>query len=301
MDIHQTTAAEHDAVIELVLQRCPQSNRALIESPVTNPAATQDRLMLTATADGTPVGFGIRFHGAGLPSGLHMEIVAVASSHLGRGIGTQLHDGLTADLPNSAVALVGQVDDHDTRALASVRRWGFDTVQHSLTSRLRLTGLPAPDLPPGISVDSSPSLTFDDEAAVETMLDASQTNPERDHGGPSTLASLRTFVSEGGAEPVAVVLRDHGRPVALSYALVHGDLAQLVYSGVEPTRRGRGLATLVKQCVHYEAARAGATYATTDNEEHNAGIRHVNQRLGYRLVSGAYWVRRPRPEGAKQA
>jgi GNAT superfamily N-acetyltransferase len=294
VDIHETTAAEHDAVIGLVLQRCPQSNRALIEAPVTNPAATQDRLMLTATDEGTPVGFAIRFHGSGLPSGLHMEIVAVAASRLGRGIGTRLHDSLTADLPDSAEALVGQVDDQDTRALASVRRWGFDTVQHSLTSRLRLSGLAEPELPAGISVDSSPSLRFDDEAAVEAMLDASQTNPERDHGGPSTLASLRTFVSEGGAEPVAVVLRDRGRPVALSYALVHGDLAQLVYSGVEPTRRGRGLATLVKQCVHYEAARAGATYATTDNEEHNAGIRHVNQRLGYRLVSGAYWVRRPR-------
>ena len=29
----------------------------------------------------------------------------------------------------------------------------------------------------------------------------------------------------------------------------------------------------------------------TDNEEHNAGIRHVNEALGYQRCFGTYWLR----------
>ena len=125
------------------------------------------------------------------------------------------------------------------------------------------------------------------------MYDASQTNPEREHAGVSTLATLRSYASAEGAEqPVAVVLRDHGRPVALSYGVVHGDVAQVVYTGVDPAYRGRALGALAKECLHAQAVLAGAKVAVTNNEEHNAGIRHVNESLGYRRTSGVYWLRK---------
>jgi hypothetical protein len=49
---------------------------------------------------------------------------------------------------------------------------------------------------------------------------------------------------------------------------------------------------MVKQHVHTLAVGAGATVCFTDNEEHNLGIRHVNDALGYQKQYGRYWLRR---------
>lgn len=42
------------------------------------------------------------------------------------------------------------------------------------------------------------------------------------------------------------------------------------------------------------AAERGATRGLTTSEEENAGNRHVNRKLGYRIVGGQYRLRRPR-------
>lgn len=49
----------------------------------------------------------------------------------------------------------------------------------------------------------------------------------------------------------------------------------------------------MKQEIHRLAYDAGARTCATDNEEHNSGIRHVNEALGYAKVSGSYWMQRP--------
>jgi GNAT superfamily N-acetyltransferase len=300
VQIHPTTAAEYDEVIELSLRCCPQYTRPLVEAPVKDPSVSEDRTMLTASDhDGTAVGFGIQMHVVGSPPGQYVVVVVVDESHRGKGLGRRLHAALSDRLPAQVSALASQVDDADDRTLAVAKHWGYQVVQRSITSQLDLVDLAPVELPQGVTVESSPRLAFDDEAAVEAMYDASQTNPEREHAGPSTLAALRSFASAEGAErPLAVVLRDHGRPVALSYGLAHGDIAQVVYTGVDPAFRGRALGALAKACLHAEAAAAGATFVVTNNEEHNAGIRHVNERLGYRRTSGVYWLRKDSSSGS---
>ena len=47
------------------------------------------------------------------------------------------------------------------------------------------------------------------------------------------------------------------------------------------------------EAFHREAARNGARIATTENEQHNTGIRHVNETLGYRTRLEEYWLARP--------
>lgn len=44
----------------------------------------------------------------------------------------------------------------------------------------------------------------------------------------------------------------------------------------------------MKQEIHRRAHDAGARSCATDNEEHNSGIRHVNEALGYVKVSGSF-------------
>lgn len=296
MDIRQAHPSDDEGIVRLILARCPQLNRAIVEGPVTDPATVEDRTLLVAhdpTDAAAPAGVGLQYHGIGITPGRLLRQVVVAEDALGTGLGGRLLRELDAALPADAVATSGEIHDTDRHALAVAEHWGYRILQHSVTARLDLADVGHPTLPGGLSAESSPGLTFADEAAVEEMLAASQTNPEVEHTGVLGLASLRSMAAPDGAvRPVGVVLRDAGRPVALSYALVAEGQAQLVYTGVRPDARGRGLAALTKQALHAEAARAGAAYAVTDNEDENAGIRAVNAALGYRRVSGSYWVTR---------
>jgi GNAT superfamily N-acetyltransferase len=58
--------------------------------------------------------------------------------------------------------------------------------------------------------------------------------------------------------------------------------AQNNLCGVRRSHRGRGLALLLKSHSLRRAAELGATIALTDNDETNAPMLAVNQRLGYR-------------------
>jgi GNAT superfamily N-acetyltransferase len=104
------------------------------------------------------------------------------------------------------------------------------------------------------------------------------------------LAMLIGFI---GTEetPIGSLARLDGRPVAITHGGVADSLLHLSYTGVDPAFRGQGLAKLVKEHAHVRARTAGAVAAMTDNEEHNAGIRHVNEALGYQRCFGTYWLR----------
>lgn len=185
------------------------------------------------------------------------------------------------------------VSDSGT-SLEVARHWGFEVLQVSVQSQLDLSTVADVSLPDDVTIDTSDGLLFDDEAAVEKMLDASQTNPERDQNGPMTLAYLRSMVTEDSeSRPLGLVLRVAGEPAGICYGLLNGVEAHVFYTGIDPAYRGRGLAVLAKQAFHREAARRGARVATTENEQHNTGIRHVNELLGYRIRLEEYWLARP--------
>ena len=77
------------------------------------------------------------------------------------------------------------------------------------------------------------------------------------------------------------------------YGAVVGTELFVAYTGVDPVHRGHGLALTVKMQLHRRAATAGATVASTENEEHNRGIRAVNAALGYEVRQGTYRLRKP--------
>jgi GNAT superfamily N-acetyltransferase len=123
------------------------------------------------------------------------------------------------------------------------------------------------------------------------MLDASQTNPSATVRR-STGRVLLDFMAEG-EEPLGCCCGSTLRPAALCWGSASEGNAHIAYTGVDPAFRGRGLGYLVKQEMHRLAYAGGARACLTSNEEHNHGIRHVNATLGYRKVSGSYWVHRP--------
>lgn len=288
------TTDRHEQVIEMVLRRCPHYDRSLVAGPLEIPGLTDHDTWLVALDDaGELAAAGVQFHLVGTPEGRFVHVVVVEESRLGAGVGGRLHAALLERLPGHAGVLTSVVSDSGT-SLEVARHWGFEVLQVSIQSRLDLATVPEAPLPDDVTLEVSGALRFDDEPAVEKMLDASQTNPERAQNGPMTLSYLRGMTTElSETRPLGLLLRVAGEPAAICYGLLNGAEVHVFYTGVDPAYRGRGLAVLAKQALHREARRAGARAATTENEQHNTGIRHVNEQLGYRTCLEQYWLARP--------
>jgi len=149
-------------------------------------------------------------------------------------------------------------------------------------------------LPGDVTIEDATGLEFADDDAVEAMLVDSQTNPEAVESGIITqLTDLRLEQAELEHQ-FAVLARVAGVPAAIITGEIQDAILLIHYTGVGQTFRGRNLGFLLKQAAHLQAAAAGATRSYTTNEAANAGIRHVNKKLGYQVVAGDYRIRRAR-------
>ena len=167
--------------------------------------------------------------------------------------------------------------------LAIAKHWGFEVSQRSITSRVELVDVAAPVPPDGVTLDAADDLAFPDDDAVEAMFAASQTNPEARNNHLMTLAEIRKYVFPG-ERGIVCLARVDGVPAALCFAIAGdgGDDGGVAYTGVDPTlpRPRAGPAG--------QAARAppgprvsASVRLSTDNEEHNDGIRRLNDEMGY--------------------
>jgi GNAT superfamily N-acetyltransferase len=91
---------------------------------------------------------------------------------------------------------------------------------------------------------------------------------------------------------VAAVIDD--RPVAFSHLRVApGGRAVTDMTGTLREYRGRGLALLAKRATLVNAARRGVELVSTENDEANAPMLRVNERLGYQPVGSTLMWSRP--------
>jgi GNAT superfamily N-acetyltransferase len=187
------------------------------------------------------------------------------------------------------------VHDDDPESLAVAQHWGYEAMQRSISSRVDLAGATPPQPPLGVTLEDCDGLEFDgaDAVAFDAMLTASQTNPEAETSHVLTREEMQHW-TDPGETPVACLARVDGRPAALAFAIVLRSTGEggVAYTGVDPAYRGSGLGRLVKEQLHARAAQLGIAWLGTENEEHNAGIRHVNQQLGYVKTHGVYRMRR---------
>lgn len=295
MTLDRDDAAVREQVIALACSRSQHVEPAYIEWHLRDRGYWPDLRLLgiragEGRADDALVAVGWLGHGTGGTPGWATEHVAVRADDARRGLGTALHRVLVGDLPESTVQVRGELDDDCPEALAAVGRWGFEPEQLSIRSVCPLIDLPTYDVPEDVTFEESPTLTFDDQDAVEAMLLASQTNPEAQRGSARTCAQLAAGMVSGEVA-IGLLARVDGVPAAITTGLVADGVFHVFYSGVAPRFRGRGLAVLVKRRAHEIAAAAGARRASTENEENNSGIRRVNAALGYVRQVGSYRVR----------
>lgn len=294
MQITTPDPATYDAMLDLQLARMPRWERAATSGLFTQADIWEFRNFRAAYVDDELVGWGFTARPIVFPADWAILSVTVTEAQEGRGVGSALRAELTTTLPETAATLVALVDDLDERSLAVAKRWGYTVGQHAIKSQLDLVDLPEPDLPAGVTIEDVTGLEFPDADAVDAMLVDSQTNPEAVQNGIlSRLADVRVEQAELD-HPFAVLARVEGVPAAIITGEIKDAILLIHYTGVGQDFRGRNLGLVLKQAAHLQAAAAGAARSYTTNEASNAGIRHINAKLGYQVVAGDYRVRRAR-------
>ena len=293
VEIREPDPSSYESLVQLRMKRLPRLRRAQAEWPFVH-GDTMSHLQVLAAYDGDALlGWGAALRGSWFPPNLIMVSVSVARDHERQGVGGALYRSLLTSVPTEIKTIGVTVDDAESDSLALVRAHGFEVIQHGVESELDLTDLPEPQPAPGVTLEDVSSLEFPDESAVEVMLRDSQTNPEATEGFVTTLENYRDVAAKV-ERAIAALARVDGAPAAIAIGDVDNGVLSIAYTGVGTAHRGQGLAFTLKQFGHRLAADAGATLSHTMNEASNAGIRHVNAKLGYRVVGGVYRLRRHR-------
>lgn len=293
VEIREPDLSSYEPLVRLRLDRLPRQRRSQAEWPFVHADELDVFAVRAAYVDGDLAGWGTAVRGRWFPAGIGMVTVTVAREHERKGVGGALYRALVALLPSRLGTIGTAVDDSEPESLEIARGYGFEVTQHGIESELALVDLPEPAVGPGITFEDVSSLEFDDEEAVDEMLRDSQTNPEAAEGFVSTLSNFREIAAKVDLQ-VAALARVDGAPAAIVIGEIDDGVLGIAYTGVGRSFRGRGLAFALKQYAHRLAADAGATSCVTMNEESNAGIRHVNAKLGYQITGGAYRLRRAR-------
>jgi len=281
-----------DELVDFVVNRTPKQDRTTVRADLDHGTAGSLHVLVARETDGAPAGVAVARTSANLPAGALLVIVSTRVDRGGQGLGSRLFAAALADADDEVTRVVGCVLDGDQHSMDVALHWGFERKQTSITSACALDDAVAVEPPHGVTVEVCDELIFDDDVAVDALLRASQTNPEAELGLVLTLSGLRESAAPG-QRPVAVLTRVEGRPAGIAVALADGDQMHLMYTGVDPTLRGRALGRLTKVFMHAHAHDLGIRTALTENDENNAGIRRVNDQLGYARHSAWHWMMRP--------
>lgn len=210
--------------------------------------------------------------------------VLVEPVQRGQGIGAALWgDLMTA---GAGLDLMVWMADDDLTSQQVAEHWGFRVVSHAIRSRIDLTDIgldphmPEPFQVRVVEVADSP----DAKRGVDLVLAGSETNPEAvELGWRHSVSDLEQMFPA----IVWVVIEADSSPVAIAAMQRQDDEPwHVIYTGVLPEYRGRGLARLAKAHLHALAYRRGARAMVTDNEARNVGILALNSSLGYRKIGG---------------
>jgi GNAT superfamily N-acetyltransferase len=206
-------------------------------------------------------------------------MVMVHPDNRGRGIGGLLLQRLLRVAPSVPLRTI--VND-DERSTAVARHWDFELErQHAVSS------VDPRILPPAGPAPSGRHVVPLVEAGVDAVWACRQATVGDEPSGLTRQMPLEEYAATQWRNPTH--RPDLGRAViegdtVLSYSSVYvaGTRAWSSMTGTRPVCRGQGLAILAKHHTLNALAAAGVTAAWTGNDDANAPMLAVNQRLGYR-------------------
>jgi GNAT superfamily N-acetyltransferase len=219
--------------------------------------------------------------------------ISVVPEHRGRGLGGALFERCDEHLRAIGAARFDAGSEDSPAARGFLEGRGF---RHAHTSRI--SGVVPAEVEPasapaGVELrplaDLDPALVFalDEEASLDI--------PNQDLDD----LKLEQWLAEYWRNPdvdlessMAAVV--DGRPVSFSHLFVGpASRGMTAMTGTLRSYRGRGLAELVKRATLARAAARGIQLVVTYNDETNAAMLHVNEKLGYVPLAALLGWKRP--------
>ena len=214
--------------------------------------------------------------------------VTVAPEQRGRGLGRALAD-VALEHAGANERIVCEVEDAAAaRRFAESRGFGQTFVRrYSAVDPRTVEVAPLPEgfsLVPFTKLDPKDVFEVDLATAADVPLDEPMDAMQLDQW----LLDYWTHPDMDLAASFAVC--SEGRPVAITYLRRDPATARALndYTATLPAFRGRGLARVVKAAALRAGAEGGTTVVFTQNDETNAPMLAVNERLGYRPHSRSY-------------
>jgi GNAT superfamily N-acetyltransferase len=305
----EAALAAHLAIRNAVTPDNPDSPDSVRWETATYPG--QVHRFLALDADGAPVGTAstgrIWMHEASYERyWLGLWVLPAARR---RGIGQALYEAVSeAAHARGKTGFQTELSEAHLDGTAFLAHRGFVEVDRTKLVRLDVGGLqpPTPAIPDGLTLttlEARPDLVAGvHRVAVEAFPDI----PTGDE--PVAALSLEEFrardVDRADVPPgaFALIVDDASGEVAgyanLRFAPGSTTLAWHDMTAVRPSFRGRGLALALKQATIAWAIANGVEALETGNDEHNAPMRAVNARLGYRPIPDSVGLQGPLAGGS---
>ena len=265
------------------LVRGVASTRRVIASPPPG----EDQVVLLAERDGVPAGSVIarRQPRAAEPGAGQVSLLHVHPEHRGRGVGSALLGAATSHLRSVGVHRVSAFATPEAAGFA--RRRGFEPSRAVRYSAVDLTGFGVVPPPAADDIRLIPLRDVEERALHDADVAAATDEPGDVPSQPAPYATWRyeCWEEPGLDRDASIVALADDRIVSFSLLLRDGDRAWSDMTATVPEHRGRGLARLVKTAALARAAAGGVRTAYTCNDESNAAMLAVNERLGYRPVA----------------
>ncbi len=207
--------------------------------------------------------------------------ISVVPEHRGRGLGSKLFERCDEHLRAIGAAVIDAGSEDSPAARGFLEARGFRHAHTSRISGVDPAGVEPASAPPGVELRPlaglDPALVFDLDEAVSRDI------PNQDLDD----LKLEQWLDDYWRHPdvdlesstAAVV---DGTPVSFSHLFTGPELRGMTaMTGTLRSHRGRGLAELVKRATLAGAAARGVQLVVTYNDETNAAMLHVNEKLGY--------------------
>ena len=226
--------------------------------------------------------------------------IRVAPEHRRRGLGTQMLARLEAHVSAKAPKLQGAVLGEEEDGLRFAEKHGYREFHRRFDSYLDVAAFDASrfDDPKaiaaraGVRIDRYDVLEKEanDRVAFQRATYDSLSTTQADIPRPEPLPppppfeAVRAVYFEGDtfAHDASVIAMRGDRVVGTSITIVDPEgVAYTVYTGVDRSERGKGIALAMKLAILDRLKARGTTLFGTTNDEANAPMRGINAKLGY--------------------
>jgi mycothiol synthase len=263
-----------------------------------------NRLLLIAEdASGAIVGIGNTSDGGVLGGGgnrFHAN-VRVAPEQRGRGLGAHLLQRLEDHVrAKGAPKLQGAVRGEETEGLRFAQLHGYSEFHRRYDSYIGVQAFDATAFEEPAAVAARTGVRIErydvlegeakDREAFQRGVYESLAATQRDIPRPEPMPTMPPFEAvrqvyfEGDtfAHDCSVVAMRGARTVGISITTINPTgIAYTVYTGVDRTERGKGIALAMKLAILDRLKGRGTKQFGTTNDEANAPMRGINKRLGY--------------------